>query len=130
MGGYEAKQAFVYRVGIKGKDVAARLNYVIEATGGKERVKTETIAVTVTTDNKAPRVKHEHITNARAGAAVAANSLLDRPRILEAAHQAATELDKVQIRGLFQIPFESLLRIRTKIIKLARNYLAKLVRLV
>ena len=35
-----------------------------------------------------------------ADAAVAMNSLLDRPRVLEAAPQAATELGKVKIRDV------------------------------
>lgn len=57
----------VYLATIKAKDVTAGLNYVIEANGGGERAKTEPITVAVTVDNKAPQVKHEHVTRAPAG---------------------------------------------------------------
>jgi hypothetical protein len=52
---------------IKAEDVTADLNYLIEAGGRGERVRTEPIAVAVTVDNKAPQVRHEHVTRAPAG---------------------------------------------------------------
>jgi hypothetical protein len=57
----------VYHATIKEKDVAVGLNYLIEASNGGECARTEPIAVIVTDDNKAPQVKHEHITSAKAG---------------------------------------------------------------
>ena len=57
----------VYRATIKARDVTAGLNYIIEASSGAERAKTEPIAVAVTADDKAPQVKHEHVTRAPAG---------------------------------------------------------------
>jgi len=57
----------VYRTTIKAKDVTAGLNYLIEASGRSERARIEPIAVAVTVDNEAPRVKHEHVTGAPAG---------------------------------------------------------------
>jgi hypothetical protein len=57
----------VYRTTIKAKDITARLNYLIEASCGDKHAKTEPIAVTVTIDNKAPQVRHEHVTRAPAG---------------------------------------------------------------
>ncbi len=56
----------VYRTTIKAKDVTAGLNYLIEASGRSERARIEPIAVAVTVDNEAPRVKHEHVTGAPA----------------------------------------------------------------
>jgi hypothetical protein len=60
-------ESFIYQSNIKPKDVTAGLNYVIEAARGGERAKTEPIEVAVTADNKAPQVRHGHITNAPAG---------------------------------------------------------------
>jgi hypothetical protein len=57
----------VYRTSIKANDVAAGLNYVIEASRGNDRVRTEPIEVTVTVDNKSPQVRHEHVPRALAG---------------------------------------------------------------
>jgi len=57
----------VYHATIKAKDVAVGLNYLIEASGGGERAKTDPVAVAVTVDNKAPRIKHEHVTRAKVG---------------------------------------------------------------
>ncbi len=57
----------VYRATIKAKDVTAGLNYVIEASSGGKRAKTGPIAVAVTVDNKAPQVKHDHVTRTPAG---------------------------------------------------------------
>jgi len=57
----------VYRATIKARDVTAALHYMIEASGSGLRTETDPIAVAVTVDNKAPRVKHEHISRAPAG---------------------------------------------------------------
>ena len=57
----------VYRATIKAEEVTAGLNYLIEASTGSERVRTEPITVAVTVDDKAPQVKHEHVTLAPAG---------------------------------------------------------------
>lgn len=57
----------VYRATIKAKDVTAGLNYVVEASSGGVHAKTGPIVVVVTVDNKAPQVKHEHLTRAQAG---------------------------------------------------------------
>jgi len=65
--GMKQTEPSIYRATIKAKDVTAGLKYVIEASGGHERAKTEPITVAVTVDNKAPQVKHEHVTYALAG---------------------------------------------------------------
>jgi hypothetical protein len=57
----------VYRATIKARDVTAALHYMIEANGSGVRTETDPIAVAVTVDNKAPQVKHEHISRAPAG---------------------------------------------------------------
>jgi hypothetical protein len=58
---------YVFLATIKAKDVTAGLSYLIEAGDRDEHVRTEPINVTVTVDNKAPQVKHEHVTLAPAG---------------------------------------------------------------
>jgi hypothetical protein len=59
-------ESFIYRAIVKAKDVKDGLNYVLEASRGSARVQTKPISVVVTTDNKAPQVRHDHITNAPA----------------------------------------------------------------
>ena len=56
----------IYSANIKAKDVKKGLNYVIEASRGNKRTKTEPIVVVVTKDHKAPQVKHNHISTAPA----------------------------------------------------------------
>jgi len=60
-------EPFIYRATIKAKDVTAGLNYMIEASSGGERTRTEPIMVAVTVDNKEPQVKHVHVTRTPAG---------------------------------------------------------------
>jgi len=56
-----------FRATIKANGVTAGLSYLIEAGDRDEHVRTEPINVTVTVDNKAPQVKHEHVTRTPAG---------------------------------------------------------------
>lgn len=63
----ERTEPFVYRAVIGGKDIKEGLSYFIEAvdkTG--RRAKTKQISVTVTNDNKPPRLMHKPVTSALA----------------------------------------------------------------
>lgn len=58
-------EPFLYRAVIKGDNVTTGLSYLIEASDiGDRQTKTEPISVVVTDDDKAPQVKHEHVTGA------------------------------------------------------------------
>ena len=60
-------EPFVYHAVIKGKDVRAGLNYLIEASDGSGRARTESISVVVTNDNEPPRIRHNRVKSAAAG---------------------------------------------------------------
>ena len=57
---------FVYHAAINGIDVKPGLNYLIEASDGSGRARTESISVVVTNDDKPPLLKHTPITSAPA----------------------------------------------------------------
>jgi hypothetical protein len=73
-------EPFLYRAVIPTKDVKDGLSYFIEAvdkTG--RRVRTRLIKVTVTKDNKPPRLKHKPITNAPAAKPLIVTADVDDP---------------------------------------------------
>ncbi len=60
-------EPFVYHAAINGIDVKPGLNYLIEASDGGGRARTESISVVVTNDNKPPGIRHNRVKNAAAG---------------------------------------------------------------
>jgi len=60
-------EPFVYHAVINGRDVKPGLNYLIEASDGGGRARTESISVVVTNDNEPPRIRHNRVKSTAAG---------------------------------------------------------------